>query len=41
MLSINPRAALAFAHDVVAAVAAWACAFWLRFNFDKIGRAHV
>ena len=34
MFSINPRAALAFAHDIVAAVAAWCCAFWLRFNFD-------
>jgi FlaA1/EpsC-like NDP-sugar epimerase len=28
------RAALAFAHDVLAAGAAWLAAFWLRFNFD-------
>ncbi len=28
------RASLAFAHDVVAAGAAWAAAFWLRFNLD-------
>jgi FlaA1/EpsC-like NDP-sugar epimerase len=32
--SINPRSALAFFHDVVAAGVAWAAAFWLRFNFD-------
>ena len=30
----NPRTLLAFAHDVVAAVAAWLIAFWLRFNLD-------
>jgi len=28
------RAALAFAHDVVASGIAWLAAFWLRFNFD-------
>ena len=28
------RAALAFAHDVVASVAAWLAAFWLRFNLE-------
>jgi len=31
---MNPRAALAFAHDIVAALVAWSGAFWLRFNFD-------
>ncbi|MEO7727829.1 MAG: nucleoside-diphosphate sugar epimerase/dehydratase [Burkholderiales bacterium] len=30
----NPRTLLAFAHDVMAAVAAWLIAFWLRFNLD-------
>ena len=30
----NPRALLAFAHDVVAAGIAWCAAFWLRFNLD-------
>jgi FlaA1/EpsC-like NDP-sugar epimerase len=34
MFKINPRTALAFAHDIVAAVVAWAGAFWLRFNLD-------
>ncbi len=34
MFRINPRAALAFAHDIVAAFIAWSGAFWLRFNFD-------
>jgi FlaA1/EpsC-like NDP-sugar epimerase len=28
------RAALAFAHDVAASVAAWLAAFWLRFNLE-------
>lgn len=28
----NPRATLAFAHDMVAAAIAWALGFWLRFN---------
>ncbi len=32
--AINPRSALAFLHDVVAAGAAWLAAFWFRFNFD-------
>ena len=34
MLKINPRIALAFGHDVVAAVVAWCGAFWLRFNLE-------
>jgi FlaA1/EpsC-like NDP-sugar epimerase/UDP-N-acetylmuramyl pentapeptide phosphotransferase/UDP-N-acetylglucosamine-1-phosphate transferase len=34
MLPINPRTALAVLHDLVAAAAAWALAFWLRFNLD-------
>ncbi|MEO8159503.1 MAG: nucleoside-diphosphate sugar epimerase/dehydratase [Betaproteobacteria bacterium] len=32
--SVNPRSALAFLHDVIAAGAAWLAAFWFRFNFD-------
>jgi len=31
---VNPRSALVFLHDVVAAMLAWAAAFWLRFNLD-------
>jgi FlaA1/EpsC-like NDP-sugar epimerase len=31
---LNIRRLLAFAHDVTAAAAAWALAFWLRFNLD-------
>ena len=31
---MNPRNLLAFAHDVVAAGAAWVLAYLLRFNFD-------
>ena len=34
MLRLNPRAALAFAHDIVAALIAWSGAFWLRFNLE-------
>jgi FlaA1/EpsC-like NDP-sugar epimerase len=34
MFRTNPRAALAFAHDIVAAIIAWCAAFWLRFNLD-------
>ena len=34
LLQINPRIALAFAHDVVAAGLAWALAYWFRFNFE-------
>jgi len=34
MPRLNPRTALAFSHDIVAAVVAWVGAFWLRFNFD-------
>jgi FlaA1/EpsC-like NDP-sugar epimerase/UDP-N-acetylmuramyl pentapeptide phosphotransferase/UDP-N-acetylglucosamine-1-phosphate transferase len=33
-LAVNPRTALAAMHDVVAAMVAWALAFWLRFNLD-------
>jgi FlaA1/EpsC-like NDP-sugar epimerase len=31
---VNVRRLLIFAHDVVAAAAAWVLAFWLRFNLD-------
>ena len=31
---LNPRTLLAFAHDLVAAAAAWCLAYWLRFNLD-------
>jgi len=31
---VNPRTALAMAHDIVAAGMAWAAAFWLRFNLE-------
>jgi len=34
MLPLNPRSAAALAHDIVAAVAAWYLAYWLRFNTD-------
>ena len=34
MLKLNPRTALAFMHDVVAAAATWIIAFGLRFNLD-------
>ena len=34
MFNIHPRTAMAFAHDVVAAILAWVIAFWLRFNLD-------
>jgi FlaA1/EpsC-like NDP-sugar epimerase len=30
----NPRAVLAFVHDVAAAALAWCVAFWLRFNLE-------
>lgn len=33
-MHINPRIALAFAHDVFAAGLAWALAYWFRFNFE-------
>ncbi|MEI6321207.1 MAG: polysaccharide biosynthesis protein, partial [Pseudomonadota bacterium] len=33
-VSLRFRTALAFAHDVVAASAAWCAAFWLRFNLE-------
>jgi hypothetical protein len=33
-LAVNPRTALAALHDVVAAMVAWALAFWLRFNLE-------
>ncbi|MDD5249258.1 MAG: nucleoside-diphosphate sugar epimerase/dehydratase [Rhodocyclaceae bacterium] len=31
---MNARALFVYAHDVVAAAAAWAIAYWLRFNLD-------
>jgi len=31
---VNLRRLVVFAHDVLAAAAAWIAAFWLRFNFD-------
>ncbi len=34
MVKFNPRAALAFLHDIAAAAAAWLIAFWLRFNLE-------
>ncbi|HUX26575.1 MAG TPA: nucleoside-diphosphate sugar epimerase/dehydratase, partial [Burkholderiales bacterium] len=34
MLPLNPRSAAALAHDIVAAVAAWYLAYWLRFNTE-------
>ncbi len=34
MIKPNPRTALAFLHDILAAIAAWPLAFWLRFNLD-------
>ena len=34
MPRLNPRTALAFLHDIVAAVIAWIAAFWLRFNLE-------
>ena len=30
----NPRALLAFGHDIAAAMLAWAAGFWLRFNLE-------
>jgi hypothetical protein len=34
MILLNPRSAAALAHDILAAIAAWYLAFWLRFNTD-------
>jgi FlaA1/EpsC-like NDP-sugar epimerase len=34
LLGLNLLSLLAFAHDVLAAVAAWGIAYWLRFNLD-------
>jgi FlaA1/EpsC-like NDP-sugar epimerase len=34
MIKPNPRTTLAFVHDILAAIAAWLLAFWLRFNLD-------
>ena len=34
MILPNPRSAAALAHDILAAIAAWYLAFWLRFNTD-------
>lgn len=31
---LNPRTALAFAHDVAASAVAWCAAYWLRLNLD-------
>ena len=31
---LNPRSAAALAHDILAAIAAWYLAYWLRFNTD-------
>jgi FlaA1/EpsC-like NDP-sugar epimerase len=31
---VNPRLAIGFVHDLIAAALAWIAAFWLRFNFD-------
>ena len=36
-LKLNYRAALAFAHDVLASAVCWVLAFWLRFNLDIPG----
>ena len=33
-LKPNYRAALAFAHDVLASAACWVLAFWLRLNLE-------
>src|SRR5258708_4209616 len=33
-MNFNPRSALAFLHDDIAAGVAWLAAFWFRFNFD-------
>ena len=37
LLKLNYRAALAFAHDVLASAVCWVLAFWLRFNLDIPG----
>ena len=34
LLGVNGLSLLAFAHDVLAALAAWALAYWLRLNLD-------
>ena len=34
MIPLNPRSAAALVHDIVAAVAAWYLAYWLRFNTE-------
>ncbi len=34
MIRLNPRSAAALAHDIVATVAAWYLAYWLRFNTE-------
>ncbi len=34
MILLNPRSAAALAHDILAAIAAWYLAFWLRFNTE-------
>jgi FlaA1/EpsC-like NDP-sugar epimerase len=34
MILLDPRSAAALAHDILAAIAAWYLAFWLRFNTE-------
>jgi FlaA1/EpsC-like NDP-sugar epimerase len=34
MIPLNPRSAAALVHDMLAAIAAWYLAYWLRFNTD-------
>ncbi len=34
MILLNPRSAAALAHDILAAIAAWYLAYWLRFNTE-------
>ncbi len=40
-MKLSWRTFLAFAHDVAACAAAWACAFWLRFTPEKIPDEYV
>ena len=34
MIKLNPRTALAFLHDLMAATVTWVISFWLRFNLE-------
>jgi FlaA1/EpsC-like NDP-sugar epimerase len=34
MILLNPRSAAAVAHDILATIAAWYLAYWLRFNTE-------